>query len=251
MADRLVSPIVSRGFDRVLVRAPNLIDPMVSMGFAKDKISVTQSGVRDDFFAPGNGEEFRSKHGLDGEFVLYLGRLNPTKGLRYLVEAAPRVVGENPDTRFVLIGPDEGGHRSELEARIRALGLGENFVFLGPIYDQAQKRAALSACDVFVLPSGYEGTSQAVMQAMAQGAAVVTTTVGGMPFLIDHGFDGILIPFASTQHLSDSLNHLLAHPGHRRRMGERARKRASRQFRYSKLAARLSKIYETVNQASR
>jgi glycosyltransferase involved in cell wall biosynthesis len=244
LADRLSARQVSARFDRILVRAPNLIGSLVSVGFEREKMVVTQSGVRDELLEPGDGQAFRDSHGLDGNVLLYLGRLNPTKGLIFLLDAASEILSQHPDTQIVIIGPDEKGHRKELEGRALSQGIEHNIVFLDPIYGEGEKRDALSACDIFVLPSGYEGTSQSVMQAMAQGKPVVTTNVGGLPYLIRDGFDGFLVPYASPPDLASKINQLLDSPTARRRMGKRAKERARRQFLYSQLAKQLVEIYQ-------
>ena len=181
---------------------------------------------------------------------MYLGRLNPTKGLDYLLDAAHDVVAKHPCTDFVLIGPDERDHKEHLMRRAREEDLDSNFVFMDPIYDLETKRNALAACDIFVLPSSYEGTSQSVMQAMAQGRPVVTTRVGGLPYLIRDGFDGYLVPYGSKDELAKRIIHLLDDSVERSRMGKRARSRADRQFRYSKLAEQLLEIYGSVSSSS-
>ena len=97
-------------------------------------------------------------------------RLMPSKGNQYLIEAAPKVLAQHPDVRFFVVG--EGELQPQLEAQARALGLGDRFVFSGFRRDVA---AALSAFDIVVFPSLWEGTPLTVFEALAMGKPIVAT----------------------------------------------------------------------------
>ena len=152
----------------VLVRAPNLVEPLVEIGGVADRIRVTSSGVRDESFGEFDGKRFRDTHGIKGSpMILFMGRLNPLKGPQYLVDSAPRVLKVFPDAQFVFVGPGQSGYEQLLLSKAARMGIGPSVHFLGPIYDFDEKMAAYSACDLFVLPTTYEGTSQAIYEAMA------------------------------------------------------------------------------------
>ena len=102
-----------------------------------------------------------------GEFAIgTVTRLHDSKGNEYLVDAARLVLDERPDARFFLVG--EGPLRPALEAQAQRLELGDRFVFAGFVRDVA---AALSAFDLSVFPSLWEGTPLTAFEALAAGQA--------------------------------------------------------------------------------
>lgn len=112
--------------------------------------------------------------------ALFIGRLYPVKGLPNLIEAWSRVrpVG----WRLVLVGPDEAGHRAELEALIARHDLGDVIQFTGPLQGAA-KESALFGADLFVLPTHSESFGMAIAEALAHGVPVLTTMGAPWPAL--------------------------------------------------------------------
>jgi glycosyltransferase involved in cell wall biosynthesis len=111
-----------------------------------------------------------------GDFIIgTITRLHESKGNEYLVDAAARVIAERPQSRFVLVG--EGPLRPALEAQAASLGLGDRFVFHGFARDVPR---VLSAFDVSVFPSLWEGTPLTAFEALAMGKAIVSTDADGL-----------------------------------------------------------------------
>ena len=125
------------------------------------------------------------------------------------------------------------------------LGVGPRVHFLGPIYDFDEKMSAYTSCDVFALPTSYEGTSQSIFEAMAQGRPVVSTNVGGVPYQLTDGVEGRMIPYADADALVGALLQILGDRDLSTFMGEKGRERVMSQ-RYSVLASDLERIYEEV-----
>jgi glycosyltransferase involved in cell wall biosynthesis len=116
--------------------------------------------------------------------ALFLGRIHPKKGLLMLVEAWRRV---RPDGWVLQIaGPDEGGHRVQVENAVLTAGLSEAISFLGPIENE-QKESAFSKADLFVLPTHSENFGLVVAEALAHGLPVLTTTGAPWPMLSKRG----------------------------------------------------------------
>jgi glycosyltransferase involved in cell wall biosynthesis len=231
---------------RVLVRAPNLVRPIIELGADADRILVTPSGIRDASLADFDGDPFREKYKIGGSpIVLYLGRLNPLKGPQDLLEAAPAVLKEHPEASFVFVGPDQSGYARRLDARATSLGIGRHVHLVGPIFDFEEKMQAYAACQVFVLPTAYEGTSQAIFEAMSQRKPVVATRVGGVPYQLSDGQEGYLVEHGDVKELAKKINEILGDPSLAAEMGRRGRERVSSN-RYSVLAADLVKIYDQV-----
>lgn len=116
--------------------------------------------------------------------ALFLGRLYPVKGLPMLIEAWSRLRPHN--WRLEIAGPDEAGHRNELERLIASSGLNETVTFLGPVGGNA-KASALRRADLFVLPTYSENFGMAIGEALAHGLPVLTTTGAPWPMLPERG----------------------------------------------------------------
>jgi len=154
--------------------------------------------------------------------ILFVGGLEPRKGLEYLVHSLEYVLDEVPSARLVAVaktgfrGTDEVGWFKVLADR---LGLAEHIDFLESV-TQAELLRLYAECDILVLPSKTEGWGLALMEAMACKKPVVASRVGGVPELVRDGVDGVLVEAGDVQGLSKAIVKLLKDPGLRTRMGE-------------------------------
>lgn len=241
--DKYVARFTLKNATKILLRAPNLVDSMTRMGTPPEKIVITPSGVRDIALQPADQSAFAQKYGIVGKpLVLYLGRLNPMKGLQYLVMASPDILQKYPETAFVFVGPDQNNYRDKLIQLGKDLGVLSHMVFTGPIYDFETKMQAFAASDVFVLPSGYEGTSQSIFGAMAQARPIVATNRGGIPFQIRHEKEGLLVEYANEKALASAILRLLDDKKFAIDLGLKAKEKV-KSFTYSILAKQIEDIY--------
>jgi L-malate glycosyltransferase len=160
------------------------------------------------------------------------------KGHDVLIEAAIPVCKAAPNARFVLLG--DGGRRETLQRRVLEVGLHDQILFLGSRQDVVH---VLQACDIGVLPSLTEGLPNAMLEYMAVGLAVVGTRVGGIPELIEHNINGVLVPPGDAKSLCDALLTLIQNQGLRENLGVRARETAVQRFSYQRLIAQLEQLY--------
>jgi glycosyltransferase involved in cell wall biosynthesis len=158
----------------------------------------------------------------DGAPVIgHVANFRPLKGHHLLLEAAVRVRREFPEARFVLVG--RGPNEDDVRRRTRELGLEEAVVFAGFREDVPRLVAAF---DLFVLPSLHEGLSIALLEAMALGKPSVVSRVGGLPELIDHEREGLLIGLADSRAFAEGIIRLLRDANLRQRMGDAAMQKA-------------------------
>jgi glycosyltransferase involved in cell wall biosynthesis len=165
--------------------------------------------------------------------------LRPVKGLDVLVEAAALLAKRHPQATFEVAG--DGDQRGPLERLAEQRGLGGRFRLLGPVGDIA---AFLSRVDVAVLPSRAEGMSNALLEYMAAGRAVVATAVGAAPEVIDDGVHGLLVPPGDAVELASALGALLHDPSRARRLGEAARRQARQRFSREAMVRRFEDFYQ-------
>ena len=177
----------------------------------------------------------RSPGDSDRPLVLTLARLEGQKGIGYLLEAATQV----PEALLLIAG--EGGDRAKLERRAVELGVSNRIVFLGRRDDVPE---LLAACDLFVLPSLFEGLPLSVLEAMGAGKPVVATRIGGTNEAVEDGVTGILVPPADGAAIARAIQSILAQPAAARRMAEAGRARARLEFSGERMVRQTTELYE-------
>jgi glycosyltransferase involved in cell wall biosynthesis len=176
-------------------------------------------------FRPEARDTWRRDHGFApcDLLVVSVARLDPQKNPAGTIEAFARAFGDRESAHLVWAGAG-----SLLEATRRtaaALGIERRVHFIGLCDDVA---ALLSAGDIFLLASAWEGSPVAVIEAMAAALPVVATAVGGVPELVEHGVTGLLAAPGDIQALAEALAALARDPARRHAMGEAAAARAAR-----------------------
>jgi glycosyltransferase involved in cell wall biosynthesis len=161
--------------------------------------------------------------------------LHPQKGLSCLLSAATCL----PDVAFVVAG--DGPDRGVLEAESKRLGLSQRVRFLGHREDVP---ALLACCDLFVLPSLFEGLPVAILEAMSAGKAVVATAIGGTDEVVVPGQTGLLVKPGDPLALAEAIQRLLTEPGLAEAFGNRGRARAEQEFSSRMMIDRVSLMYE-------
>jgi glycosyltransferase involved in cell wall biosynthesis len=166
--------------------------------------------------------------------VLTVARLDEQKGQRYLLEAAAQV----PQARFVLAG--DGPLRTSLEAQARSLGLEQRVKFLGYRSDIPD---LLAGCDVFVLPSLYEGLPLSILEAMSAGKPVIATQIGGTDEAVIPNETGLLIPPADPAALAAAIRKLLDDRPFARRLALAGQARVECEFSAATMVQRVTNVY--------
>ena len=148
-------------------------------------------------------------------------RLNIAKGLNFLLEAIKLVQMRYPDIQFRVYG--EGPLRQELLSHSDRLGLEGSSIFVGAFKDRQELDDIMAQTDVFVMSSILEGQPLAVVEAMAYGCPIVTTSVGGIPELIEDNVNGLLCAPRDPECLADKICNLIENPELRKKLGKAAR----------------------------
>jgi glycosyltransferase involved in cell wall biosynthesis len=141
-----------------------------------------------------------------GEKILFVGRLHPIKGVRYLILAMNKVHEKKPEARLILVG--DGEEREMLEALSIQLGIQKYIQFVGELPHE-KVQTFMHQADVFVLPSLSEGLPNVILEAMACGLPIVATRVGGIPDLIKNGVHGYLVEAKKPDEIAEKILILL------------------------------------------
>ncbi|MBL8130123.1 MAG: glycosyltransferase, partial [Chloroflexia bacterium] len=182
--------------------------------------------------------------------VLFVGRIDPIKGIDTLVDAAELIIQQGQLAKppvFVIVGGDldeagdPAGPLAKVAADIRERGLSAHFRLLGS-WPQDQLPVAYSAADVVAVPSRYESFGLVAVEALACGAPVVASRAGGLRFTIDEGLSGLLVKPQSPQALADGLVAVLGNNDLRAAMSRAARPSVER-YDWSAIAADVMHVY--------
>ena len=178
-----------------------------------EKVCVVPCGVNMELFRTIDKTEARQKLGLgDEKILLFVGRIDPLKGIDNLIKTIPLLKNEG-NLKLVVVGGDENS-RAELEGLKKltaSLGIRELVDFRG-LVKQEQLPYYYSAADVCVVPSYYESFGLVPLEALACGTPVVATDVGDLKYIIKQGETGYILPNNSPEKLAEGIASILNKP---------------------------------------
>lgn len=201
---------------------------LVQRRVTPDKIEVIHNGIDGSFVPPKKARwQLRDEWGIkDDEILLGVAsRLDPVKGISYLIDAFAREGKRMDNLKLVIAGT--GMLDNTLKRRVDEIGLSRRIVFAG---FRSDVNDCLSAFDIFVLPSLAEYHSIALLEAMRAKKAIIATNVGGNPESVRHEREAILIPPANTDSLAKAIERLSTNPTMRTKLAKAAYKRFQQEF---------------------
>jgi D-inositol-3-phosphate glycosyltransferase len=218
-------------------------------------IHVISPGVDTERFHPIPKTHAKDNIGLGPDccIILFVGRIEPLKGIDSLLCAIAQVVTKMPDLREWLRVPIIGGdpdriHEDDEMIRLQELreelGIGDIVTFIGA-KDQDLLQYYYSAAEMVVMPSDYESFGMVALEAMACGTPVIASDVGGLSYLVKHGRTGYRVRARDSKALAAKIAHLLTDEGLRRRIGHRAACWAEA-YAWPRIADRIEALYERV-----
>jgi glycosyltransferase involved in cell wall biosynthesis len=209
-----IRPLLERTLQRaqgVVAVSAALKNRMVELGCPADKIAVVRNGIDREIFHLREQAAARQKLGLAAQarVLVSVGALVPLKRMDYLIGAMPQVLRKHPTAQLYLFG--EGPERAALTEQVATLNLRER-VFLPGAKPQAELADWYAAADLFCLASSREGCPNVVIEALACGAPVVASDVGGIGELLVSQECGRLVPETQqdAQGFANYLNAALA-----------------------------------------
>jgi glycosyltransferase involved in cell wall biosynthesis len=184
---------------------------------------------------------FRERYNLDGDYILYIGRMHPLKGIDVLIRAMP-YVRKHVDLKLVVIGP---GDQRPYRGLAEKLGVKDHIVFLGYV-DEETKIGAIDESLGVVIPSvsSYvEVYPMVISEAWARGKPVLATSVGGIPYRVKHLVNGLLIPPRDFKALAEAIITIATNKELGTKLGSEGMKSI---LTWDEVAANIIKIYQTL-----
>ena len=212
------------------------------MGIQPEKIGVVLGGVDFDRYNPNYPVDdiinAKKKFGIDGEYFLYLGTLEPRKNIICLVEAYAMFVNEHSNAPYLVISGKKGWQYEEIFEKIHSYGIENQVIFTGYVEDSLVP-LLISGALAFVFPSLYEGFGLPPLEAMACGIPVIVSNVASLPEVV--GEAGIKISPDSPEEIKDAMIQLVEIPDLRRKMSTMGIER-SKKFSWENNAKQLYSI---------
>lgn len=206
---------LAQNCDKVIVAAQREKESLLRYyGAPPEKITVIPCGVNLELFHPLKQDQARERIGLNGgKIILYVGRIEPVKGLELLLRAAACLREQGYAFRLLIAGGDahSGPAVRTYQQLARELGIGENITFPG-VVEHRKLPAYYSAADITVIPSYYESFGMTALESLACGTPVAATDVGDLSAIIRQGRTGTVIGDRSPQQLAEALADFITLP---------------------------------------
>ncbi|PIR01454.1 MAG: hypothetical protein COV66_01455 [Nitrospinae bacterium CG11_big_fil_rev_8_21_14_0_20_45_15] len=193
--------------------------------------------------------QLKSKLGIEGPFLLGVGRFAEKKGFRYLIDALPKILEEEPSARLVLVG--FGPEEEALKCQVQELGLTGKVLFPGSKSGEELARFYATA-DVFIGPSiiaesgDTEGQGVVFLEALASKTAVVASDVGGIVDMIKDGKTGLTVPQKNSPALAEKIIALCKNPELKQELAENGRRLVEEHYCWNAIAEKYLKLYKTI-----
>jgi glycosyltransferase involved in cell wall biosynthesis len=216
---------------RVVANSSAAVDRLIEEGVADWRVVQIGNGLDLAGFVAAPAKTRR-------RVITTVANLRPGKGHEVLLKAAARLVRRFPDVRFQIVG--DGSRRQELEREAAALRISAQVSFLGHRDDVPQ---VLAESDLFAFPSFMEASPNAVIEAMAAGLPVVATKVGGIPEVIEHERNGLLVPPGDERALAAAMTRLIERPALASELAQAARRTIESRFSFDRMTDEFQELF--------
>ena len=193
--------------------------------------------------------EFRRNYAADNEkIVFFAGRIVYEKGIQILLEAAPKILQNYNDVKFVIAG--RGPCMDDLKAQAERLGISNRVYFTGYLND-VQITKMYKAIDVATFPSLYEPFGIVALEGMLAGAATVVSDAGGLNEIVSHGIDGMKSYSGNANSLADSILEVLFNKDLCNQIAKNAHEKVVKEFNWDVIAKKTMKVYKDTIKAAK
>ena len=246
---RTISRRQCNAVDGIVSPSKPMLDVLKQYGI-KTPAEVVATGLDESSFASVDGEHFRMSHDipLAQPMLLFVGRVAHEKNIGFLLEMHVELIKKHPDALLVITG--EGPAEESIKHSIEKLGISNKVRMIGYLDRSHELIACYKAADIFVFASKSETQGLVLLEAMAQGTAVVAIAELGTKSILIEG-EGVLIAKDDINDFADKVSVLLSDAPKRQMIGEKGRQYAQEKWGVGVLAKKVAKFYKsTINQKS-
>ena len=246
---RTISRRQCNAVDGIVSPSKPMLDVLKQYGI-KTPAEVVATGLDDSSFANVDGEHFRMSHDipLTQPMLLFVGRVAHEKNIGFLLEMHLELIKNHPDALLVITG--EGPAEESIKQSIEKLGISNKVRMIGYLDRGHELIACYKAADIFVFASKSETQGLVLLEAMAQGTAVVAIAELGTKSILIEG-EGVLIAKDDINDFADKVSALLSDAPKRQMIGEKGRQYAQEKWTAGILAKKVAKFYKSaINQKS-
>jgi glycosyltransferase involved in cell wall biosynthesis len=246
---RTISRRQCNAVDGIVSPSKPMLDVLKQYGI-KTPAEVVATGLDDSSFARVDGEHFRLSHDipLAQPMLLFVGRVAHEKNIGFLLEMHVKLIKKHPDALLVITG--EGPAEESIKHSIDKLDISNKVRMIGYLDRSHELIACYKAADIFVFASKSETQGLVLLEAMAQGTAVVAIAELGTKSILIEG-EGVLIAKDDINDFADKVSVLLSDAPKRQMIGEKGRQYAQEKWGAGVLAKKVAKFYKsTINQKS-
>jgi len=228
--------------DRIIASTTGETEDLVNLyGASADKVTVIPCGVNLDLFQPIDKETARKELGLDHQkVILFVGRMDPLKGLEQLLAALNYLDGKRPPLLMIVGGEGQTRGQAQSPQHLKESIVEDRVRFVGPVA-QSQLPLYYSASDVCVIPSYYESFGMVALESLACGTPIVATNVGGIQKIVRNNLMGRVVLDNSPQSLAGEISELVRQKDDKAQAETRRHNVA--EFSWSSIADRILREY--------
>ncbi|MBF0543794.1 MAG: glycosyltransferase family 4 protein [Candidatus Riflebacteria bacterium] len=220
--------------------------------FPQKRVEYLPNGVDYERFLKGNGTKFRQKTGIpaDAFLILTVSRIDPQKNCLFLINSFPEIIKICPKAILLLVGPiTNETYYKQINERIQTLGIGGKVKIIPGLPSESVDMVDVyHSADVFVLPSIHEPFGIVILEAWAAGKPVLASKVGGIPYFLENGLDGLLFEANNGASFMDCFTKIQKNSqllDEAYRFGDNGRKKAEF-YSWENITRRLVRLYEDV-----
>ena len=229
-------------FDHFIALSERDREQLLALNVPQRSISILQNAAENEAFEASSGVRFREKYGLvDKKIILYLSILINYKRPDKLIQVLPQLIEKEPNVFLLFVGPD-AGELEKIRTLAESLGVSDYYEWLGPLQGE-EKHEAFECAEFLALPSDDDPYPLTLLEAMAHGKAVLTTSsVGQAPVIRAHEA-GIIVSPGDLDGIMEGAAKLLTDDRYRSAVGANARRLAETMFSVGAVVDEVERLY--------
>lgn len=230
-----------RRHDRVICVSDDLLDQCLAAGISIDRCCEIENAIDLNACATlPDRNTSRARFGIsDGPVIGAIGRLSKEKAFEVLIKAVDQLIATGIDATLLIAG--DGPERESLQQLIRALDREKHIRLLGHV---AEPRDLFATLDAFAISSRSEGLPNVLLESLASGVPVVSTAVGGIPRVVTHEHNALLVPIDNTDALTLALTRLLSNPSLAGHLADEGHKTVANRYSFDVRMRKVAAVYD-------